>query len=72
VDEHGALLPALAEGLKYEIICKEAWDLFVDWYVALREVDPLQPLTLLLKVWPGQLYIAPRDHLRGPGKNKAG
>jgi ubiquitin carboxyl-terminal hydrolase 4/11/15 len=33
VDEHGALLPALQEGSKYEIICKEAWDLFVGWYV---------------------------------------
>lgn len=32
VDEHGTLLPALAEGTKYELICKEAWDLFVEWY----------------------------------------
>jgi ubiquitin carboxyl-terminal hydrolase 4/11 len=33
VDERGALLPALAEGVKYEIVCKEAWDHFVEWSV---------------------------------------
>lgn len=42
VDEHGVLLPGLEEGLKYEIISKEAWDLFVEWYVALHEADPVR------------------------------
>jgi ubiquitin carboxyl-terminal hydrolase 4/11/15 len=32
VDEQGNLYPALAESEKYEVLCKEAWDQFVDWY----------------------------------------
>ena len=39
VDEHGTLLPKLREETHYEILCKEAWDMFVDWYVALRWLD---------------------------------
>lgn len=40
VDEHGALLPKLREETHYEILCKEAWDMFVDWYGQPNHVLP--------------------------------
>jgi hypothetical protein len=52
VDERGALLPALAEALKYEIVCKEAWGYFVQWSVRPIPVQCGSPLTFYNRYGP--------------------
>jgi ubiquitin carboxyl-terminal hydrolase 4/11/15 len=52
VDERGALLPALAESLKYEIVCKEAWNHFVEWSVCPIPVQCGWPLTFYNRYGP--------------------
>ncbi|KAG8774508.1 CSN-associated deubiquitinating enzyme Ubp12 [Serendipita sp. 397] len=63
VDENGVLLSRLVEETHYEVVCKEAWDNFVEWYGQGSYILPRKIITegvsnyRRAEIYPYKLYI---------------